>query len=431
MGTLQLSMTLLKREVRQSLFFFMTLIGAVAISFMFFNLMENPLLKTDELSTGGATIQDVSIPPTIMLTILVLTFVSIMVFFTSDFFMSKKASEFAILGMSGSHYIKTTRFLMYQLGVLLGLGIAIGVVLGIGATFLANGIIYQYLGIDASIFELIPSAIGSLIAVFGTLVIVLVILAMGYVYRNDIMALLNQGRETIKRDKRAMKFPSIAYVLLYGYGIYGAITTSQVSDFTGIGLLGCIGAIGIIRYFIPDLVKRAKKGNLITQKIPLIAFSNFVEIVTNSVAIIAMTVFSVIIVSAMMFGQYSNRREFIISLIGLFVIIVLLFTSILFKILVEVETRKRFFDNVYHVGYTKNQIVKIIDVELITYYGVILTLPTIYLGLMGYKHITLANLDPVMALITIGYFLLAGLISFAVCRRIYVNRVKTFIGRER
>lgn len=431
MGTLKLSMTLLKREVRQSMFFFVTLVGAVAISFMFFNILDNPLLKTEQQVTGGAVFQEVSVPPTVFLTILVLTFVSIMVFFTSDFFMSKKASEFAILGMSGSHYLKTTRFLMYQLFVLLVAGIVIGLGIGIGATFLANAIIYQYMGINATPFTLLPSAFGSMLAVFGTLVLILVILAMGYVFRNDILALLSQGRESIKQDKRALKIPSFLFVLLYGYGFVAGVMTDNVGDFSGVALMGCLGAIGVIRYFIPDMVKRAKKGRLLTKKVPLIAYSNFVEIISHSVAIIAMTVFSVILVSSLMFGQADNNREFIISMIGLFVIIALLFTSIMFKVLVEVETRKRFFDNVYHVGYTKTQIIKMIDVELVSYYGVILIMPTIYLVLMAWANITKASLDPIMAVITIGYFILVGLVSLIACRHIYVSRVKTFIGRER
>lgn len=431
MGTFRLSMTILKREYRQSLFFLATLIGAVAISFMFFNLLENPLLKTNEQTTSGTTLAQISIPPTTLLLILVLTFVSIMVFFTSDFFMTKKSSAFAILGMSGSHYVKTTWFLMYQLFVLLGVGITSGIGLGVLATWLANMVIYDYLDISSSIYTLIPSAFGALLAVFGTIILLLVIVSMGYVFRNDILALLNQGRETIKRDKRALKIPSLVFVALYLYGVYAGVTTGAVSDFTGIGMIGCFGAIGIIKYFIPEYVAKLKKKSLITKKVALIALSNFIEIIERSVGLIAMTIFSLIIVGAMMFGQYQDRRAFIIILIGLFVIIALLFTSILFKVLVEVETRKHFFDNVYHIGYTKSQIIKIINLELIAYYGVIVILPLLYLVVMAVKNVVLIDLDPMMALITIGYFTTGGLFSFIICRHIYINRVKSFIGRER
>ncbi|MDD3027023.1 MAG: hypothetical protein PHI41_03115 [Erysipelotrichaceae bacterium] len=431
MGTFKLSMTILKREYRQSFFFLATLIGAVAISFMFFNLLENPFLKTNEQTSSGTSISQISIPPTTLLLILVLTFVSIMVFFTSDFFMTKKSSAFAILGMSGSHYMKTTRFLMYQLFVLLGIGISIGIGLGILATFVANRVIYDYLGIDSTIFTLMPSAFGALIAVFGTIVLVLVIVSMGYVFRNDILALLSQGRETIKRDKRALKIPSLFFVALYLYGIFAGLTAKTVNDFTGVGMIGCVGSIGIIRYFIPEYVAKLKKKSLITRKVALIALSNFVEIIERSVAVIAMTIFSLIIVGAMMFGQYQDRRAFIIILIGLFVIIALLFTSILFKVMVEVETRKHFFDNVYHIGYTKAQIIRIINLELLLYYGVIVVMPLIYLVIMAIKNVLLIGFDPAMAAITIGYFMAVGLISFLGCRHIYIKRVKTFIGRER
>ena len=62
MGTFKFSMRMLVKDYKKSLFYGITLIFAVAVCFVFFNIINNPDLADQAIAKSGGTWQDVQMP---------------------------------------------------------------------------------------------------------------------------------------------------------------------------------------------------------------------------------------------------------------------------------------------------------------------------------------------------------------------------------
>ena len=62
MGTFRFSMRMLVKDYKKSLFYGITLIFAVAVCFVFFNIINNPDLADQAIARSGGTWNDVQMP---------------------------------------------------------------------------------------------------------------------------------------------------------------------------------------------------------------------------------------------------------------------------------------------------------------------------------------------------------------------------------
>ena len=99
MGTFKFSMKMLIRDYKKSLFYGLTLVFAVAVSFVFFNIINNNQLADQSIAVGGGTWQNVQMPFSSILSFLIICFCCFMIFFANNFFMTRKTTELAVMGM--------------------------------------------------------------------------------------------------------------------------------------------------------------------------------------------------------------------------------------------------------------------------------------------------------------------------------------------
>lgn len=130
MGIFKFSMRMLVKDYKKSLFYGITLIFAVAVCFVFFNIINNPDLADQAIARSGGTWSDVQMPFSSVLSFLIICFCCFMVFFANNFFLSRKTTELAIMAMSGSGYINSTMYVLYQTFTLLLLATPLGILIG-------------------------------------------------------------------------------------------------------------------------------------------------------------------------------------------------------------------------------------------------------------------------------------------------------------
>ncbi|MFV0393210.1 MAG: ABC transporter permease, partial [Coprobacillaceae bacterium] len=106
------ALMMLKREYKKSIFYTLTIIFAITMSFVFFNIMNNEYLITAEITESGQTWDQVIIPLSTMISFLIIVFCCYMILFATNFFISKKTKEFACLAVSGTSSVKLTGYLM-------------------------------------------------------------------------------------------------------------------------------------------------------------------------------------------------------------------------------------------------------------------------------------------------------------------------------
>lgn len=90
MGTFKFSMRMLVKDYKKSLFYGITLIFAVAVCFVFFNIINNPDLADQAIAKSGGTWNDVQMPFSSVLSFLIICFCCFMIFSPITFFFQEK-----------------------------------------------------------------------------------------------------------------------------------------------------------------------------------------------------------------------------------------------------------------------------------------------------------------------------------------------------
>ncbi len=150
MSHFKFSMEMLKKEYKKSLVYIITLSLVTAITFLFFNIIDNPHLSSvpQEVSQWYYT----QMPFSTMLSFLIIVFCAFMIVFANNFYISRKTKEIAIMTMSGSTFINITLYLFYQNIVMTFMAFIIGFLIGSGLSMGVNQLIYSYIHYQGSFF---------------------------------------------------------------------------------------------------------------------------------------------------------------------------------------------------------------------------------------------------------------------------------------
>lgn len=417
MGNFKFAMTLLVKEYKKSAFYALTMVFAIAVCFIFFNIMNNDLLADPGAVVGGATWNQVNVPLSTTLSFIIIYFCCFMIFFANSFFISRKTNEIAIMTLSGNSSFKSTKYLIYQTFVLLLIAAPIGLALGMAVTPISNYWMFHYLGIEASIYHIPSAAFMQTIVVVAMILVALCVFASGYIYRNDISSLLQQEKAMDFSDKRKLVIPSAVYLFLYVFGIVMMFmnehsATAYIAP-TGVGI---VGAIGLIRYALPEYIKKFKEKKLLEKRYALIYVSNLGYSIQRAILLISLMMISVTGMIAAIAANQGAPREYITGVIGYIVIIILLITSIVYKFCMEAQTRKTLFFNLWKIGYTRKEITKIIKYEVFYFYLVLLLIPMIYIIIISGCFIYHGEMSVAFALGVIGVYFIpvvcSGLITY-------------------
>lgn len=416
MGTFKFSMTMLIKDYKKSLFYGITLVFAVAVSFIFFNIINNQDLADQMIASSGGTWQNVSMPFSSVLSFMIVCFCCFMIFFANNFFLTRKTTELAIMGMSGSGYISSTMYVLYQTFVLLAIASPLGILIGRLIVPYSNAYMYSKLGVTKDV-NIIPQE-----AYIYSFLVVAIVLAMicvltaGYLHRNDILVLLSQEKE-MKFNHGSKKISPIVYFGIYAFGIVMMfMNPHEPQSYIAPTLVGVIGAVGIIRYVLPDFVRKLKKDVLLTKRYSLISVSNLTYSIQRSLLLFILMTVSVTGMMAILVTFKDSPREYVTSVIGYIVVIVLLVVSIVYKLSMEATTRKTLFFNLWKIGYTRKELKKIIRQEVAYYYLILICIPLIYILFIAGRFIYYGDMTVSFALMfSLAYIIpivLSGFITY-------------------
>lgn len=423
MGTFRFSMKMLFKNYHKSIFYGITLVFAVAVSFVFFNIINNEELADQMIATGGASWQEVNMPFTSVLSFMIVCFCCFMIFFANNFFLTRKTTELAIMEMSGSGYIASTMYVLYQTFVLLFIATPLGILIGRIIVPFSNAYMYSVLGIDKDIHIIPIEAYLYSFLIVAIVLVMICVLTAGYLHRNDIQVLLSQEK-AMNFNKGSQRIPSFLYVVIYILGIVMMFMNPHQSDaYIAPTLVGLVGVVGIIRYVLPDYVRKLKREVFLTKRYILIAISNLSYSIQRSLLLFSLMTVAVTGMMAIMVSCKNQPREFVTAVIGYIVIIVLLVVSIIYKLSMEATTRKTLFYNLWKIGYTRKELKKIIKQEITLYYLILIILPMIYIVFIAGRFLYYGDMSwnfcCVFSLAYIVPVVLSGMITYVQ----YVNAV--------
>jgi hypothetical protein len=306
-----------------------------------------------------------------------------MIIFANNYFLMSKTKELAIMATSGMNFFDLTLYLVYQTITIVLVVSPFGLLLGYLFSCITRFIMYSQLNISASLFSV--SSVPFINTFFSILAMLFAVLlySSGYVHRNGISEMLSVQTVNDHNDTRIFKLPRWTYLVIFIIGVLLMLFSEySVGIFILPAFVGIIGANGVLKYILPGVFTKIKQKKYLNHQIMLISLSNLSYSLKKSIFLVSLYSMSTTVMSALLISQQSNVKEFMTSVIGYAVIILLLSIGLMYKYIGEAMNRKIFFFNLYKLGYTRNKIKKIISKEVNYYYLLIMVIPFLYVLIM-------------------------------------------------
>jgi len=424
MGIIEFAIKMLLKDIKQSIFYLVSMIFSIAIVFNDFNLLFNKDFV--DKSNKGEYYAFSGIALTVLLVSLL--FVS----FANLYFIYGKTKELAIAVISGRSVYAVGLILAIQ-NLLLGiLGIIIGLAIGFVIMPIVNSFAYDLIGREITQGALSIDGLTITLSIVVVQLVLMIIVDMGYTYRREIIDLLTEQKNMYARDNRTIKIPSLFYWILYFVPIIIALTPINIVDKAQVlvmtQLIAIPGMIGLVSVALPKLILKFKEKYFYDDKIKLLAFSNLHYSLRKSKFLIVALIISVTYLIFIFSIPGISQEIKVVSMISYVVVIFILAITIVYKILIEGVNRKKLFTQLKLVGYINKEINKIITLETLFLYGVIIFIPLIQILIIIICNVLSGGMglssSIIIVSIYLGSFVISLIISLLGYRKIVFNSIK-------
>lgn len=400
MRSLIFSIEMLLKDWRTNIFYLLIIAIVSATTFVFGNISYDKNLKAEMVTNQfGSLVPRYSE----FIIMIVLGFSLFLAIYAYLYVLKNKSQELKLIKLTGSSEKKMMCFLIAQNIVLLVLGSIFGLIIGFIINPLVNYIIFSFLNLSKSIFFFDVRVCFDCFKINIFTLFITTILGIGYVHRNEIKDLSIEKSDWTK-DRRMIKLPTGLHILLYCLGLVMFMTAEKYTILFGAvfySMIGCCGASGLIRkkicMILKDFINRTEE----TDKIKYIAINSLIYTLKQSYLLILGLLFTSTSMMAWTVTCISEPKEFIVSLISFVFSLILLYGCVMLEFLSKFKEKKLNLLFLWKCGYTKDDIKKIIVLEIFYFFLIIFIFSLIYILLM---LIRFAYLD-VLSLLTAGTFL--------------------------
>lgn len=426
MGDFKFAISMLKRNYKNCIFYVISIACSLAALLNMFVITFNDDFGANETSvytyySGLAAI--------------ILFITIIFIFLANMYFIANNSKELAIIIISGRSNVDIGKILGYQNVILTFIGSAIGIVLGMLFVPITNTIMYKSIRLPSVPFN-IPSTTGIV-----TIILIFVLLAMaflidiGYVYQREVIELVKEKSTPYEKDKRFIKFSPILYIIAYiAIILIPILIPTNINNKFAIAqvmLLVSIAIIqGLVRFYIPKRILQLKENKYGFDSIKLISLSNLhYSLGKSALLIITLMVSIILLTTSIVMGKYESVT-LTAACITFFLAIILLSIIVIYKVLIVVIERKHIFKQLVLLGYNKKQINKIIKLEVILFFGLIIVIPILPIGSLFAIAVYGNILDVKSCAMVIGSFIsiyvVAAIISYVYYKKIISKFIEKF-----
>jgi len=397
-GVIKFALKMLKKEMKQSVFYLVSMIFSTAIIFNNFNLLFNPDFKDKESAFILVTIGFVVLGAALLL-----------IAVANLYFINGKIRLLSIALISGKTF--------YSVGMLLGIqkfvigiigGIA-GIILGFATMPLTNIIAYSALGEAIKPMALSSEGILCTISILVIELIIMNLADVAYAYRMEIVDLL-KGKN-IKNHVKGISFPMKGgfYWFFYLVPILCLFLPISIADKSKLipiaELLVLIATLGIISTSIPQTIKNYKKKSCKFHKIKAVALSNLISSIEGSKYVIVYLLLSVTCLVMAFIDPETTGKVRIVIMISYVVSTAIMAITIIYKVLIEAVDRKSSFKQLQLVGYTDNEINKVLSLEVFLLYCIIIVIPIVQILPMVICSVMAGNIPYILGIIMVSIYI--------------------------
>lgn len=342
-------------------------------------------------------------------------------FYGFQFYLNNQTPILAVFRVSGVSFFKILFFMLVQLLIIYAAAVGIG--FGIGTLFyqFMNGLIMQMMGIPQQAVVISSEAIIYIISIVGIKLAYLLMIAVGFIYRHEIKDLLRHQetfdpQKAIKQKKPSSKFQIVAMaislfiyigIIIFGSGKPHAVFNANC--FIAIGGFSLLLENGI--KLINDTLKVKTKDTNIY--IGLCHLQFFIQkiikyLIFFSILLVVISQLLVVSFPVLVDFVYNSYVYFIISIIFLF--------SIIYQFVLNANTRTKDFAQLIRLGKTKNDLNKILNVEIQGFFLVLFITIFIFPLLLFCSALIYGDLSIFMAFILIGSTFFIFIIAYLIAK---------------
>ena len=409
MGIIKLAFVSLKKDMSKSIFYFLTFLLTTIFIFSFFNLTFNPYSGI-HLGKDDTTF----VTP---IAVFVIVIAMLCVFLANNFYVSNKGKEISIILMSGASIYQLGFYLFLQVFTIMLCAIPLGLILGYLLIPTINSLFMMTFKYSGQLFYLSSQTFPATFMILAFEVMWCSMLNLGYCVRSTINSMIHDKN---KIDLSGLKGPQITskvFIILYFVPMFLFLFVKDSTSYMFIALFGLIGISGLIKKVLPEFIRKRQRNNSLENSEDLIALGFFHSDIQKIFGLLLISLLSSVLLTCII--VYTIKQP-LVSMVAL-MSYVLMSLTIVFKIGMELSKRKGNFENLCRLGFSLEQLKRIIKKEMICFYGVILLLP------LSYQIIILCNLL-LRAKITFYLFLIILIIQIVPLFISYLLSIKLYKG---
>lgn len=409
MGLIKLAIKSLKTDFIKSLFYFLSFLLTTIFIFLFFNLTFNPATG---LELGRAKL--ITTIATFVILIAMLC-----VFMANDFYVFAKSKDISVVLMSGASVYQAGIYLLLQSIIIMMIAIPLGFVISYILVPVINGMMTLVFDYSGSIDYISHDALVATAIILLFEVGWCTLLNMGYCYRTSVNSLAKSNIEIEKFSLGIKKLSNRMYLFLFILPMFLFLYFDDPSSYLLVAIIGIVGVYGLIKKIIPKYIEKRQNNESLENRWLLITLGNIrYDLQKVRMLVLIITIAAIILMCTTVY-TIDEPLVSMITLLSYFSVMILLAITSIYKIGMELQSRKRSFMHLYYMGYVMDDLKKIINLEMIIFYGIIIVIPLLYQIIIVIKLYSIGVINLYLILIMLLIQIIPMLICMLICTVMY------------
>lgn len=425
MNIIQFSLKMFLSEKKKAFHYIFSCTFSVIVMFLFLNIFYNP----NYFGTSEINAFNFNKILSRMLSFLVIVLIVLMSLYAYHFYLINQSKELGIFLLGGSKSSNTLFYLFIQQTIIFSIALILGLFFGVIFVPFSNYLMNVVLGLDVSIFFYHPTAF------FGTLILTLISLCFmalfssGFMQRHEIKDMIGMVKESRKKDTRMIELPKLFYIflILLPFGFYIFERNPQINIVIAFFSILC-GFKGFCQYVVIDIFKFLQHNIFIKKRYGLIASAHVQYLFVNTSPAIMFFLFIVMFMNTYILSNIHQPLNAALILLAYICLVISVIMSLYYRILLEENKNKTTFSHLYKMGYKKDEIIKIIRLEIFAVYFILFMILFVhigmfYIGCIRYQLITLPWVIFNMSIFTLA-ILVMGSINYMTYKQSVLKELK-------
>lgn len=368
MGLIRLAFKSLKADFIKSFFYFLSFLLTTIFIFLFFNLTFNP--------AAGFRLGEAKMITTIAAFVILIAMVC--VFMANDYYVLAKTKDVSIVLMSGASVYQVGIYLLLQSTIIMLLAIPLGFIISYALIPVVNQVLLIAFDYSGNLHYVSSESLIATAIILFCEIGWCTLLNMGYCYRTSINKMVRADVKIENFKIGVRKLSNRLYLALFILPMFIFPFLNDTASHLLVGLIGIIGVYGLIKNIIPEYIKKRQMNESLENHRLLIVLGNIrYDLEKVRLLVLVITISAIILMCTTIYTLETPLIS-MVTLMSYFSIMVLLAITTIFKVGMELQGRKRNFLNLYHMGYGLTDLKKIINLEMIIFYGIIIVIPLVY-----------------------------------------------------